>query len=502
MPKSSLNFIWVGPLPKGGAHAISATSIAENFKNFNVPEAGRNPMVFWCQAEHQQKFVEYFAKENIKIEVKSIEPYLESIVKQSNEQDTKLKVEAAKLLEIHSELLLGEGRNSIHDRVTFKDVFALFLMANEGGYFLDTNLEASQKGAIHFPEYDEYKFPWLEQIVEKKLIRNIPEVWMQYSPYHNTARAKESLLRYLESYPILQSLYRENNIDEYHKACGIKIARAVCLAKDDNELYSVIKERSAQNIWRTDFLDREAKMQQFALTKVYFNSHFPNQKSSYTHWHYNVLFGPTFRLKYGLMHDIDPNTKASPRESSHPGLGYEADDETLLHSAFRYIQYESCYEAATLLLSYAANPNAIYTFKKEGTEKRYTALRHVLEKKHEKGLNLLLDHNVDLKIITDNKSPLMIAAEHEFGVAELLAKGADPNQEWPNQQETPLSLALAKGSYRLVKMLLDYDANLEQLGYKEVENDSVQKRSLDDFNLSEDILNLISNFSQRNRLSN
>lgn len=60
--------------------------------------------------------------------------------------------------------------------------------------------------------------------------------------------------------------------------------------------------------------------------------------------------------------------------------------------------------------------------------------------------------------IIDNKSLLLLATEEQCGLETLLARGADPNQKWENQTNTPLIQAILTNNIEAVSLLLAFGA--------------------------------------------
>lgn len=219
--RSPLNFVWVGPPKiKDGGHDVSAiNSIHANYVKFNAPASDRNPIVFWCQKEYCDQYKEYFNSKNIPVVVNAIEDYLSSTESKNDDEINQ------KVLAVFKQIIEDkEKRNRIVDRVCFKDLFFLLLSANEGGYVLDTNMQARQDSPLNFPEYEKHHYPVVQNMGNSTDVVGV-DVWMMYFPRtaQAKARARQSLDLYLEKYQGVRDLFTtEGYTEKYHRsACGI-----------------------------------------------------------------------------------------------------------------------------------------------------------------------------------------------------------------------------------------------------------------------------------------
>ena len=165
-----------------------------------------------------------------------------------------------------------------------------------------------------------------------------------------------------------------------------------------------------------------------------------------------------------------PNLEANPT-NQFTGLGYDSTNETLLQTAMLVIftcrneQLRSkAMQIAALLLDRGANPNQNtrynwYDKTKYTFTTHETPLTFSIKSESNEAVNLLFKHSkpnqIHVNEILDNKSSLLLAIEHKnTGLQLLLDHGADPNQTWPGQTNTPLTLAVRENNVEGVQLLL------------------------------------------------
>jgi hypothetical protein len=184
MPLSTLNFIWVGE-PQGVGDIIGPVTIALNLKKFLRDPNQGNPIVYWCQLAYVDYYERFFNERNLDIQVNGIESYL---AESSHKHATTVFTYYLDLV--------ADDRDKIRDRVNFKNMFAHFLLAAQGNYVLDTNVQTDSNKPVTFPAYEYSVFP--EVRAHAKAI--MPEMWLLYSPPTNLNRANKSLDCYLKLY--------------------------------------------------------------------------------------------------------------------------------------------------------------------------------------------------------------------------------------------------------------------------------------------------------------
>lgn len=206
----TLNFVWIGP-PASSTNTrhsfpqdrIGPLSFHEQFKTFSTSP---NPMVFWCEEDYLSYYLNDFKEKNISIQVRSVSNYF----KES-------PLFTRRIANIY-QTLTAVGRYSIRDRVTLKNLFFNILLANEGGYVLDTNIEASTELSCCLPTYSTFMYP---------VINGVHEVWLQYAPMNNHYQAISRLRCFLELYEYVDTLPYGPNTKTYHEYMGLIATQAV-----------------------------------------------------------------------------------------------------------------------------------------------------------------------------------------------------------------------------------------------------------------------------------
>ncbi len=441
MPKPKLNFVWIGAprIDKGGHDIIGPESIDRNFQHFSPEE--RNPIVFWCQEAFQQVYKDYFTAKGLKIEVKSIEAYLSEFKTEDNT--------ATEIQQIFSKLTHPD-RNKIIDCVYLKDLFFNVLLATQGDYVLDTNIQTDLTAPVNFPKYTKFMFPW---------VSDTSELWMQYAPPDNLSRAKKVLRCYLDLYQNAVKIFNEQGYSaEYHKQEGI-IASAAIRLKNCKVINNFMTETC--DVWRCGFLkNTEIAVPGFNVHKEYYNSHKENQEYVYKGPHAHAIFGKVDKLEYELNHGIHPDFEANPRCAVEPSLDYDANNETLLHLATRYSHLEGRRNCMKLLLERGADADREYQIISRDVMKTKTPLIYTIESREEDAVKKLFQYArvpIRLDRISNNQTPLMRAIKcGGNGLELLLDKGADPNQlcETEDHRDTPLAMAISRKNPAWVKLLL------------------------------------------------
>lgn len=131
IPKTTINFLWVGSPTLYNPRAVSGHDVAGPIKMGK--EGHGNLIKFWCLAEHKEFYEAEFARHQVQIEVCTIESLLESQA-QNGDIATFIHYLNQKLND------LKKPDDMILSCVEFKDDFSFLILAAEGGYFLDTNV--------------------------------------------------------------------------------------------------------------------------------------------------------------------------------------------------------------------------------------------------------------------------------------------------------------------------------------------------------------------------
>ncbi len=215
-----INYIWIGP-PSGSDGVISGHDIAGPIHMAQVNQS--NKIIFWCLEEYKDHYRMQFSDHSI--EVVGIQSFLTR-----DFEDPTLNQTAEQLRHIGRETL-GWGKNTqdfnrgaVRDRVSFKNVFSLFLLALGGStpdaeldlggvYTLDTNVRPKAGiSALILPDYNEFKIPRLPKQIE---------CWMLYAPSNND-RAKAVLNYYLQQWHIAEDIFQQEGgyTETYYRYMG------------------------------------------------------------------------------------------------------------------------------------------------------------------------------------------------------------------------------------------------------------------------------------------
>lgn len=464
-----INFVWVGP-PKynqGGHDVVGISSIASNFSKFGQ----KNPLIFWCENKYKQEYEKYFSDNGIPVTVNAIEEHLEAKSSDTN-QVGYVRTKATQVDNIYRTLfddkrvkILEEKQNTdiqIKDRVRFKNVFFLFIVATEGGYVLDTNIRAPEDVQVDFTSFDTFHFPLTQEESKPDQV----EIWMLYSPEPNFERARNSLNNALCKYsaylPLLcwQGL-SSNDID---RMGNVSAVNSITLSPS-NDLHDI-----QANIWKAKRLSNsnDFYVEEINVIKEYYNTHYGNTDDNYSIIQLHAAFGQIDRIRDDIKYGLKPGefVRNPCRESSK--LSFDAVNETLLHIVMRYLKNENSrfLECARIYLENGADPNAIYQYtpyhrgEKLSTRER-SPLFDAISNKSLEGLDLLFYFKVDVSQYVNQKTALMFAVEENFkeGVLALLKYGANPNQPSEDQLSSPLKIALTKGHSEIVEILLQSEAD-------------------------------------------
>ncbi|HHT0594871.1 TPA: ankyrin repeat domain-containing protein [Legionella anisa] len=259
LPK--VNYLWVGP-PKidlSGENKLG--SDVEDV--IDVSRRATNTICYYCLDEHVQHYHDLFQKNGCHVEVKSIDKYIANMQKHEN---LYIREKADKMVEVRKELLT-EPRNRIIDKVTFKDAFALFLLATEGGYTLDAGIKLAE-GITHFtfPEEDNFKAPVAAEY----------ECWMLYASPHKLYQSRIILDSYLSRWDHAQKIIREkvSDIDRISRFHG----QITFLMIDSIKCGLKSIQNNHLDKWRFQFDKTNtslAKVSGFPIIKIYRNTHKP-----------------------------------------------------------------------------------------------------------------------------------------------------------------------------------------------------------------------------------
>ncbi|WP_419421393.1 hypothetical protein ACNVED_15130 (plasmid) [Legionella sp. D16C41] len=153
----TLHYLWVGSPTRDNLTSIAGHDIAGPIQMAKQLKSQRssgnigtnNPVKFWCLKEHLEAYQNEFKKEDVDIEVCAIEDLLE---KEST--DITFATHTAFITELLKTALQENNKKGF---VALKDCFSLFLLATQGGYFLDTNVFPVADKVVNLPQLDEVK---------------------------------------------------------------------------------------------------------------------------------------------------------------------------------------------------------------------------------------------------------------------------------------------------------------------------------------------------------
>jgi hypothetical protein len=325
-PAPAINYIWIGPASSIPGHDIGGP-IAMAEANIDNPNA--NPIVFWClekyRSEYENKFKDY------NIQVRSIESQIH-LAENSGSPDL---VASARLLKNIYETCLNDDRNSIRDRVTFKDAASFFLLQSVGGYVIDTNVLPIEQKPFTLPAFDVFQAPSTNFYIAEP---GHLECWMLYAPGKENNQAKEMLRMYHAKWEAAEKIRKETLLDNYQDALGHAVMDPIfkCYSQHSIETFSTKPHR--ENFYR-DILNMN-------LRKTYSNTHRETKTSEIF---YLTLGSNIPQLRAFIRHGGNVNEKIiTPEEGFYK-------DETALYLAIR----SRCRpEIIRMLLEAGANPDA------------------------------------------------------------------------------------------------------------------------------------------------
>lgn len=262
-----LNYLWVGP-----PRVDSSGSLGSDVKDvIDMSKRCDNAISFFCLDEHLEHYKEIF-KGNEKVTVCSIDAYID---KKKNDSNEEMRKHAMKMQDVRNELLKAP-RDRIVDRVTFKDAFSLFLLANEGGYTLDTSVKLVEGRNAHlFQTYDSFRAPH---------IANELECWMMYASPNALNEPRKMLENYLSNWDAAQNIIRgkteqPHNIMKFHIAITQLIIDSISIGIDSQN-----PQGRADPNWEFDCKSTQAgglanfQTNVIPISKIYGNSHKPEKE--------------------------------------------------------------------------------------------------------------------------------------------------------------------------------------------------------------------------------
>lgn len=188
-----IHYLWVGlPTKMNPSASIAGHDVAGPIKMAKALQSqaqGKpiNPIKFWCLEQHQDFYKKLFHDAGVTIEVCGIE----ELIRQESQGELR---EQALFMQRFLNDKLPSGKNSdINQRVMFKDVFSLFLLVCQPGYFFDTNI---------FPVTDrEIVLPLITDPFTAKsgIEKNSNDFYLMYSPQRNDSQISQIFDKWTEN---------------------------------------------------------------------------------------------------------------------------------------------------------------------------------------------------------------------------------------------------------------------------------------------------------------
>ncbi|HFN0435138.1 ankyrin repeat domain-containing protein [Legionella pneumophila] len=187
-----IHYLWVGlPTKMNPSASIAGHDVAGPIKMAKALQSqaqGKpiNPIKFWCLEQHQDFYKKLFHDAGVTIEVCGIE----ELIRQESQGELH---EQALFVQKFLNDKLPSGKNSdINQRVMFKDVFSLFLLVCQPGYFFDTNV---------FPATDrEMSLSCRDTVATAKSgFQKSNDFYLMYSPQRNDSQMLEIFDRWVNN---------------------------------------------------------------------------------------------------------------------------------------------------------------------------------------------------------------------------------------------------------------------------------------------------------------
>lgn len=172
MSKETIHYLWVGNPSKIDPSVITGHDIVGPIKmaqqlQKQYKNTDSHPIKFWCLNLYVDFYKSQFKQEGVdaNIEVCSIEAFLKK------ETTTDLAEQAVFV----QKYMNSKGLRTRVDKINFKDLFSLFLLLSQGGYFFDTNVFPEENKNILLPSH-----PTVTTAYNK--YEDINDFYMMYSP--------------------------------------------------------------------------------------------------------------------------------------------------------------------------------------------------------------------------------------------------------------------------------------------------------------------------------
>lgn len=150
MLPATIHCLWVGPPTKEDPTAVAGYDIAgpikmaKQLRQQQADEMPANAVKFWCLKAYVESYSVSFSQFGVAecIEICAVEDLLDE------KQKDILFLRDVELLK---EKLLQLKDGTVAHRVTFKDHFSFFILANQAGYFFDTNVFPLEGERVSLP---------------------------------------------------------------------------------------------------------------------------------------------------------------------------------------------------------------------------------------------------------------------------------------------------------------------------------------------------------------
>jgi len=346
----TVHYIWIGP-PTSEMKEQSSILPGQDTCGVKAMSSHCQEINFWCLSQHTEYYHECFAKfKNVKI--CPIQSYLDKNLTYDPE---------ALYVKSTLEKILGKDRNLVRDRVTFKELLALYLLQKEGGFVLDTNIFPSPNSKVKLDDEPNKDFKMVSVNGQDEEFSQ--DVWLQYAK-PETKRAKSCLefwktkFEYLDK--VLQLELDNKPAIKYPEWYHNKLGQLVIAAPRLNDWRDSSAPQQTESIGFFKALrPLEGDLQNAFMTipglnieKWYFNSHKYEHMPSVWQIYIFIQAGRADMIEL-FLDDANDYSKIKPIRFSEDLLNVNMGEEysLLLHAVIcRHV------ECINLLLSKGCNP--------------------------------------------------------------------------------------------------------------------------------------------------
>lgn len=456
----SCNFIWVGsPCDRETLQKLNRSRALighDTWEVINISKQIKNPVNYWCldeYAAHYRKVFKDAKAENIK--VCSIEQFLKEC---SESTDEFTKSGANFLLRIKNQLF-AEGRGKIRDLVTFKAVFAFYLLAaklstqTEPKYTLDTNNEIAKQMQF-LPVFPKFHAPFC--FIDKQPLF---ECWAMYSPA-NDETARRIFWYFTQEWHNVEDEFKYNTYSKaYHRRVGRLLINSIAFGKSSD-----FKKPTPDELkWEYQAKKRDImEVKALGIQKTYSNTH-KDEGMIFDQWKSNLEEDNVDYFKNRYFNDDDLRSilkmaqSLSSRKTSDCTIYLTKTlEESILNKIDPELVDKSEVEMTPSWVA-AANGNG-------------------------RVIDILREAKIDLNTADkDGWTPALFAAQngHAGIIKALFSAKADLNQA-NNKGYTPAIMAAYKNQANVLETLLDckVDINKQDNNNKTSLHYAIQQASL------------------------